>query len=111
MIEVFFFNLALNVWQPEDVNLVRDLLELEQAPIRETLVVEGLKPDIRNENYNLVEYNKNSDTKRQINTQTTPMGRPINMNTYSRWNKPDEIDENKTEENIEEKFVIILYYN
>ncbi|RNA14250.1 Structure-specific endonuclease subunit SLX4 [Brachionus plicatilis] len=95
---------ALNVWQPEDVNLVRDLLELEQAPIRDTLVVEGLKPDIRNENYELVGYKVDNEPRKQTNTQTTPMGRPINMNIYGRWNRNEEINENKDEENTEENY-------
>lgn len=102
---IVFFYKALNVWQPEYVNLVGDLLELEQAPIRETLVVEGLKPDARNENFNLVEYHSYFPDKKQINTQVTPMGRPINMKNYSRWNKSEEIYENRDEENTEEKLL------
>ncbi|CAF0712380.1 unnamed protein product [Brachionus calyciflorus] len=89
---------ALVVWQPEDVNLVKDLLDIEQAPLKETLKVESLKPDIRSENYELVEYNKNQDSKKPINTQITPMGRPVNVNNKPRWKKEENSNE-KTNEN------------
>lgn len=72
------------MWQPEDVILVRDLLELENEPLNELLKIESLKVPKETENEN--ETTKNTEiVKVNINVHTTPMGRPINNTPHIRW--------------------------
>jgi hypothetical protein len=37
----------------------------------------------------------------KTNTQTTPMGRPVNLNPQKRWKQQDESADNRKLENIE----------
>jgi hypothetical protein len=68
------------VWQPEDVILVRDLLEMENEPLTELLKVESLRaPGEENEA-------KSSEiAKVHINVNMTPSGRPVNSQPHVRW--------------------------
>jgi hypothetical protein len=71
------------VYQPEDVHLVRDLLELETRPIQEVLKINRIsRPDGNEESDGELEPVK---TAFVVNTQMTPMGRPVNVRPQVRW--------------------------
>jgi hypothetical protein len=69
------------VWQPEDVHLVRDLLELEAKPITEVLTIGKYKREDAEEDDEL----KTAANKKETNTTFTPMGRPVNIHPKMRW--------------------------
>ena len=72
------------VWQPEDIFLVRDLLELEHEPLNEVLVVDALRADD--------EINDDEEENKVVtNTNITAMGRPINTHPHIRWKLPVEL--------------------
>ena len=74
------------VWQPEDVHLVRDILNLEHKPLNEVLKVEALKPED--------EDGKTESDKKEnppvVNKTLTKMGRPVNTHAELRWKPIDE---------------------
>ena len=72
--------------------LVRDLLQLEYQPLCEVLRVDPLRTEDQ--------MNEEEEKKPHVNTNITPMGRPVNMHPHIRW-KPVEM--NKPElETVEE---------
>jgi hypothetical protein len=80
------------VYQPEDVHLVRDLLELELKPINEVLKIEKLRrASIEGGGGGAesdVEGGEGGDIEQKtfvVNTMITPMGRPVNVRPQVRW--------------------------
>ena len=70
------FVLALDVWRPEKVLVVRDILDLESEPLEEVLKVESYWNDT----------SKPKDPKPKVNTTLTAMGRPVNNHPqHPRW--------------------------
>lgn len=93
-----FDRVALVVWQPEDVILVRDLLDMEHEPLNELLKVEPFR--LSKENGSENDTNKNNElVKVNINVNTTANGRPINNQHHVRW-KPMEVNQ-KQDEKVE----------
>jgi len=79
-----FFLKALVVWQPEDVILVRDLLEMEHEPLTELLKVEPYR--LTKDNGMETDTTKNTElVKMNINVNITANGRPINSQPHVRW--------------------------
>lgn len=101
------FNSALVVWQPEDVHLVRDLLELEAKPITDSLKVVKLRKNSQSPSrqpYLSAESEPESDDddadkySKPVNTQTTPNGRPVNKNKQIRWRPIAKLPESDRED-------------
>ena len=72
----------MQVYQPEDVHLIRDILNLEYEPLNSVLKVESLKPERLDRVKDLKSFD---DGKSLVNTSITPMGRPINTHPLIRW--------------------------
>ena len=103
--------IALAVWQPEDVHLVRDILKLEHEPLNEVLKVDSLKPETTTLDDETSKTDKEPAHHSAVNTNFTKSGRPINNNEHVRWKpftnssklelvddeKADNSEKNKTE--------------
>jgi hypothetical protein len=79
-------DLALQVYQPEDVHLIRDILNLEYEPLNQVLKVESLRPDLSD---NQSEKRSDDINKISVNKNITPMGRPVNVHRLVRWKPPE----------------------
>jgi hypothetical protein len=83
---IYFYQMcliALVVWQPEDVLLVRDLMNLENEPLNEVLQCLPLRAETDEEP---IEYEKVN-----VNVNITAMGRPINNHPHVRWKQIEAI--------------------
>lgn len=79
-------------------------MDLEHEPLKEVLKVEGLKPDLKNEegeNNQIEKTDKPVEPKQIVNTQITPMGRPVNVHVYTRWKPIEEVPKEATEQKPE----------
>ncbi len=65
--------------------MIRDILNLEHEPLNRVLTVESLKPDLKADN----ETDFKTEDKTTVNTNITPMGRPINIHPLIRWKPID----------------------
>ena len=75
----------LDVWQPEDVHLISDILNIENESLNEVLNVQSLKADFGDEADNMIVDLQKQYFKYETNTHITPMGRPVNTHPHRRW--------------------------
>ena len=100
----------LVVWRPEDVLLVRDLLDINYEPLSGVLKVESLQrgdgDDNSDDDNNKAKKEEAAIKKTKINTKLTAMGRPVNSKPMERWKhfgpKKGGIGDHKDEEEEEE---------
>ena len=71
---------SLVVYEPEDVLLVKDLMQLESRPLNEVLTCLPMRTDEEIQSEMI-----NQTGKFTTNVNMTPMGRPINIHRQIRW--------------------------
>lgn len=79
------------VYEPEDVHLVRDLLQIQHRPLEEVLQCLPLRTDDE-----LAELKEREQY--HINLNMTPMGRPVNAHPQVRWKQIEMIVSNEEKE-------------
>ena len=81
------------MYEPEDVLLVRDLLNLENRPLNEVLQCLPLRTD-----------DELTDLKEReryhVNLNMTPMGRPVNAHPQVRWKQLEMIANDDDKESV-----------